>query len=58
MRFTALFCCFKLRHCIRSCKNVEYAVADIAKLAHNEIKEPMNINMALSKAIKKPIFFF
>lgn len=58
MRFPALFCCFKLRHCIRSCKNVKHAVADIAKLVHNEIKESMNINMALSKAIKDPTFFF
>jgi len=59
MRFPALFCCFKLRHCIRYCKNnVKNAVADIAKLVHNEIKELMTINMALSKAVKEPTFYF
>jgi len=58
MRFAALFCCSKLRHCIRHCKNnVKNAVADIAKLVHNEIKELMIINMALSKAVKEPRFF-
>jgi hypothetical protein len=59
MRYAALFCCFKLRHCIRYCKNnVKNAVADIAKLVHNEIKELMTTNMALSNAIKEPTFFF
>jgi len=58
MKFPALFCCFKLRHCIRYCKNVKNAVADIAKLVHNEIKELMTVNMALSKAVKETTFYF
>jgi len=59
IRFPALFSCFKLFHCIRYCKNnVKNAVEDIAKLVYNEIMELMTINMALSKAVKEPTFFF